>query len=149
MFCNPPHPKKNRAVCEITSTNMVEPDRPQMTILRMRIAWRITTATERVIVFQYFADRASQYIYLNINQLDALNFIIILFQASTCFEHHVLIVRRSKLYSGVITPIGGHPLHRLRDGTATYKCDDTRCCIVQFLTSWRWAHVFETCRGMK
>ena len=28
----------------------------------------------------------------------------------TCFEHHVLIVRRSKLYytaSGIITPIGG------------------------------------------
>ena len=26
-------------------------------------------------------------IYLNINQLDALNFIMSLFQASTCFEH--------------------------------------------------------------
>ena len=26
--------------------------------------------------FIYFADRASQYIYLNINQLDALNFIM-------------------------------------------------------------------------
>ena len=35
----------------------------------------------------YFADRASQHIYLNINQLDALNFIMSLFQASTCFEH--------------------------------------------------------------
>jgi len=41
----------------------------------------------------------------------------------------VLIIRRSKLYytaSGIITPVGGHP------GTATYRCDDTRCCIVQF-----------------
>ena len=38
-------------------------------------------------------------IYLNINLLDALNFIISLFQASTCFEHHVLILRRAKLYS--------------------------------------------------
>jgi len=31
------------------------------------------------------------------------------FHASTCFEHHVLIVARSKLYytvSGIITPIG-------------------------------------------
>jgi len=37
--------------------------------------------------FLYFADRASQYIYLNINQLDALNFIISVFQACTCFEH--------------------------------------------------------------
>ena len=36
-------------------------------------------------------------------------FTISLFHASTCFEHHVLIVRRSKLYytaSGIITPIG-------------------------------------------
>jgi len=36
-------------------------------------------------------------------------FTIILFHVSTCFEHHVLIVRRSKLYytaSGIITPIG-------------------------------------------
>ena len=37
--------------------------------------------------FWYFADRASQYIYLNINQLDALNFIMSLFHASTCLEH--------------------------------------------------------------
>ena len=54
-----------------------------------------------------------------------------LFHASTCFEHHVLIVRRSKLYytvSGIITPIGGRPVH----GTATYRCDDTRDCIIQF-----------------
>ena len=45
---------------------------------------------------------------------------------STCFEHYVLIIRRSKLYytaSGVITPV---------HGTATYRCDDTRCCIIQF-----------------
>jgi len=56
--------------------------------------------------FIYFADRASQYIYLNINQPDALNFIMGLFHASTCFEHCVPIVRRSKFYytaSGIIT----------------------------------------------
>ena len=29
----------------------------------------------------------SIYLFININQLDALNFIICLFQASTCFEH--------------------------------------------------------------
>jgi hypothetical protein len=36
-------------------------------------------------------------------------FTISLLYASTCFEHHVLIVRRSKLCytaSGIITPIG-------------------------------------------
>jgi len=37
--------------------------------------------------FLYFADSASQYIYLNINQLDALNFIMSLFHACTYFEH--------------------------------------------------------------
>ena len=47
------------------------------------------------------------------------------------FRAHVLIVRRSKLYytaSGIITAIGGRPVHR----TATYSCDDTRGCIIQF-----------------
>ena len=38
-------------------------------------------------IYIYFADRTSQYIYLNINQLDTLNFIMSLFHASTCFEH--------------------------------------------------------------
>ena len=45
-----------------------------------------------------------------INQLDAQHFFTIsLYHASTCFEHHVLIIRRSKLHytaSGIITPIG-------------------------------------------
>ena len=63
-------------------------------------------------LFWYFADRASQYIYLNINQLDALNFIMSLFHASTCFDH-------------TCSSSGGH-------GTATYRCDDTRGSIVQF-----------------
>ena len=48
----------------------------------------------------------------------------------------MLIVRRAKLYytvSGIITPVGGHPMHRLReDRMATYRCDDTRDCIIQF-----------------
>ena len=46
------------------------------------------------------------------------------FHNYTCFEHHVLIVRRSKLYytaSGIITPIGGRPVHRLRE-------DDEHMC---------------------
>ena len=76
-------------------------------------------------------------------------FTISLFQASTCFEHHVLIVSRSKLYytaSGIITPVGGRPVHGLREDwlesqpflsqpvhrTATYRCDDTGGCIIQF-----------------
>ena len=45
-------------------------------------------------------------------------FTISLFHACTCFEHHVLIIRRSELYyaaSGIITPVGGRPVHRLRE----------------------------------
>jgi len=57
---------------------------------------------------------------LVINQLDAQNFCftVSLFHASTCFEHYVLITRRSKLYytaSGIITPVGGRLVNRLRE----------------------------------
>jgi len=41
-----------------------------------------------------------------------------LLYASTCFEHYVLIIRRSKLYytaSGIITTVSGRPVHRLRE----------------------------------
>ena len=64
---------------------------------------------------------------LVIKQLDAQNFCftISLFHASTCFEHHVLIIRRSKLYytaSGIITPIGGCPVHRLSEDSSLNLC---------------------------
>jgi len=42
-------------------------------------------------------------------------FIISLLYASTCFDHCVLIIRRSKLYYiafGIITPVGGRPVHK-------------------------------------
>jgi len=48
------------------------------------------------------------------------------------FRAHVLIIRRSKLHytaSGIVTPIG-------------VMCN-------AILTSWWWAHMLETCRGMK
>ena len=59
------------------------------------------------------------------------------------FRAHAFIVRRAKLYytvSGIIKPIGDRPVHRLREdcesqsvhGTGTYRCDDTRDCIIQF-----------------
>ena len=59
--------------------------------------------------------------FLVINQLYAQNFCftISLFHASTCFEHHVLIIRRSKLYytaSGIVTSVGGRPMHNLCTG---------------------------------
>ena len=97
-------------------------------------------------LYIYFADRASQYIYLNIKQLDAVNFIMSLFHASTCFEHHVLIVRRSKLYytaSGIITPVGGRPVHRLREDCAPDGYLQVwwyQMLYNTVLTSWWWAH---------
>ena len=55
------------------------------------------------------------------------------------FRAHVLIIKRSKLYytaSGNVTPIGGRPVNRVLSQsvhrTATHKCHDTRCCIIQF-----------------
>ena len=77
---------------------------------------------------------------LVINQLYAQNlFYNNLIHASTFFEHHVLIVRKSKLYytaSGIIIPAGDRPVH----GTATCRFDDTRGCIIEFnlLTMSTW-----------
>ena len=63
---------------------------------------------------------------LVINELDAQNFCftISLFHSSACFEHHVLT-------------------HH------TYRCIDTRGCIIQFWTPDDEYMVLETCRGMK
>ena len=71
------------------------------------------------------------YSFININQIDALNFITNFVSSLYMFRAHVIIVRRAKLYytvSGIITHIGGRPVH----GTATHRCDDTRDCITQF-----------------
>ena len=81
------------------------------------------------------------------------------------FRTHVLIVRRSKLCytaSGIIIPIGGRPVHRLREEwmdilllsqpvhrTATCRCDDNRGCIVQFWPPDIEHIVLETCISMK
>ena len=98
----------------------------------MRPVWVFVgkaAARAEVLVMTLF--RVYQCLFLPINQLDALNFIISLFQASTCFEHMCSSSGGQKLYytvSGIITPTGGSPVH----GTATYRCDDTRGCIVQF-----------------
>ena len=46
--------------------------------------------SERSITFDSFCQLRAKtkcHLFLNINELDALNFIISLFQASTCFEH--------------------------------------------------------------
>jgi len=61
---------------------------------------------------------------------------------------HVLIIRRPKFHytaSGIIIPIGGRPVQ----GTATYRCEDTRGCVMQFLPPDDDHMVLETCTGMK
>ena len=50
------------------------------------------------------------------------------------FWAHVLIIRRSKLHytaSGINTLIGGCLLSQPVHKTATYRCDDTRGCVMQ------------------
>jgi len=52
---------------------------------------------------------------------------ISLFHSCTCFEQHVLIVGRSKLYytvPGIITPVGGCPVH----GMATSSLSSSVIC---------------------
>ena len=130
-LCGQQHPKCHREIrlmrpnffCNLRSTS-------NPSYKNLKFIFGIKLYMFRTFLW-YFVDRASQYIYLNINQLDELNVIMSLFHASTRFEHHVFIVRRSELYyttSGIITPLGCRPVH----GTATYRCDDTRGCIIQF-----------------
>ena len=47
------------------------------------------------------------------------------------FRAHVLIVRRAKLYytvSGIITPIGGRPVHRLRESSLNLWLSHMEIC---------------------
>ena len=92
-------------------------------------------------VFFFFGLTVRLSIILVINQLNAQ---IPLLQQVYHMPLHVsstvvLIIRRSKLYytaSVIITPVGGRPVHRVLSqpvhGTATCRCYDTRCCIIQF-----------------
>jgi len=54
-------------------------------------------------------------------------FIICLYMFRAVCAHHqeVKIVYTA---SGIITTVGGRPVHRM----ATYICDDTRCCMYNF-----------------
>jgi len=126
-----------------------------LTILMCRQSWNLEVSTSwnpqslyRYCIYLYFSSHQvilldGLQIFSVINQLNAQNivFIIGLLYASTSFEHYVLIIKTSKLYytaSCIITPVDGRPVHRLREdsqslhGKATYRCDDTRCCIIQF-----------------
>ena len=100
-------------------------------------SWKNSASTDRIFTeFDILCIYRKLFFILVINQLEAQNFCftISLFHASACFEHYVLIIRRSKLRygaSGIITPIGGRPFHRCT-GRPPTECDDTRSCIIQF-----------------
>ena len=66
-------------------------------------------------------------------------FTVSLFHASNMFRApcaHRQEVKIIYTAFGIITPIGGRPVH----GTATYKCDDIRGCIsnIDLLTMSTW-----------
>jgi hypothetical protein len=84
-----------------------------------RYAWKLYTKFRFVLHIGDSSSYTNIYFYvlltvhlsifiLVINQLDAQNFCftISLFHVSTCFEHHVLIISKSKLYyaAGVMIP---------------------------------------------
>jgi len=50
--------------------------------------------------------------------------------------------------SGIITHVGGRPVHRFRTGRPPTECDDTRCCTIQFWNPDDENIVLETCRGI-
>ena len=66
----------------------------------------IRNMLEQILIFCWPC--ISIYLFININQLDALNFIMFI-SSLYMFRAHVLVVRRAKLYytvSGIIKPIG-------------------------------------------
>jgi len=70
-----------------------------------------------------------------------------MFRALWAHHQEVEIVNTA---SGILTlkqvsgPVGGRPVY----GTVTYRCDDTRCCLIQFRPPDDEHCVLETCRGV-
>ena len=84
-----------------------------------------STACRGPVAFQTLTSaKPVYYIYLNINQLDALNFIMSLFHASTCFEHCCAHRQEAKI---VLYDLWYHHTYRWPSGAQV-----ERGCIVQF-----------------
>ena len=93
----------------------------------------------------YWDKYAEMHNQQNVKKSTKSCFIISSLYASTCFEHYVLIIRRSKLYytaSGIVTPVGGRPVSSL----STYAADGHlqvwryQMLFNTILTSWWWAY---------
>jgi hypothetical protein len=69
-----------------------------------------------------------------INQIDAQNFCftISLFHASTCFEHMCWLSGGQNCITQPLVSSHSIVLFQSVHETATYRCDDTRGCIIQF-----------------
>ena len=103
------------------------------------VKYRQTTVLDIVLSDQYITflifcwPCISIYLFTNINQLDALNFVISLFQASKCFEH---MCSSSGGQNCIIQSlVSSHLWHQRLYNT--------------IFSSWPLAHVLETCRGLK
>jgi hypothetical protein len=135
---------ENRAVYEMMWKNIVETDRPQMTIPHMHFACWITKATET----------HSEYVILILgnNQLDAFFSCIYLFHVSTCFERYSVIIRRSNCIntsSGMISLCKwmlGMPVRHIKQSHRLIIPDDV---LMQFDLLIMSAVKLETCRDMK
>jgi len=119
------------AVCTVWTVFWVWPPRWCFLYVSMIISAYITESFFDVLLTELHLS-----IFISVfNQLDAQNFCfrISFISCLYIFRAYVLIIRRSKLHytaSGIITPIGGRLVHRLRE--ISYRCDDTRGCVMQF-----------------
>jgi len=87
-----------------------------------------------------------------ISTTDQLNtqivfFIISLLYSCTCFEHCCVHHQEVKI---LLHSIWYHHNFRwsVRTGRPPTECDDTRCCIIQFVLLMMGTTVLETCRGI-
>ena len=94
----------------------------------LRVLWlssyQLVQHLQLVLIF--YRPCISISLFISINQLDALNFYNKFISSLYMFRAHVLIVRRPKLYyttSGIITPISGRPVHRVREPLSTCAPD--------------------------
>jgi len=94
----------------------------QSDITKCRIDTVISLEDENIFFYVLLTAHLSIFI-LAINQLDAQNLFFSKFISCLyMFRVNVFIIRRSKLYytaSGIIIPIGGRLVHRLREGPPT------------------------------
>jgi len=141
-----PHRNSNTHRTENNTINVVIQQNSRkllmMDILRSEICWANKNwnkiASDIKLVF-YSLTITMMHGPLNIRCTNSC-FIIRFIIPSTCFEHYVLIIRRSKFFytaSGIITPVDGRPVHRLKEDTLMWWY---QMLYNTNLTSWWCAH---------